>query len=86
MQDEDLGLSCQPSTSSVISLPRGAAGGVLVLASDGLWDVTNAQAVADVATRFLPDGPQAAAEALLQLAHAQRSRDDVSVVLLHVQP
>lgn len=29
---------------------------------------------------------QAAAEALLQLAHAQRSRDDVSVVLLHVQP
>lgn len=29
---------------------------------------------------------QAAAEALLQLSHAQRSRDDVSMVLLHVQP
>lgn len=85
-QDEDLGLSAQPSTSAVVQLPRGSPGGVLVLASDGLWDVTDAAAVADVAMRFLPDGPQAAAEALLQLAHTQRSRDDVSVVLLHVRP
>ncbi len=44
------------------------------------------QAVVDVAMRFLPDGPQAAAEALLQLAHAQRSRDDISIVLLHLRP
>lgn len=57
-QDEDLGLSCQPSTSSVIRLEPGDSGGVLLLASDGLWDVTDIAAVADVAMRFLPDGPQ----------------------------
>jgi serine/threonine protein phosphatase PrpC len=58
-QDEDLGLSCQPSRSGVVRLEPGTGPGVLVLASDGLWDVTDAAAVADVVMRFLPDGPQA---------------------------
>ena len=40
-------------------LDPGTGSGVLVLASDGLWDVTDAAAVADVVMRFLPDGPQA---------------------------
>lgn len=50
MQDEDLGLSSQPSVSDVVRLPRGSSsgGGVLVLASDGLWDVADSNAVAQV--------------------------------------
>jgi len=88
LKDEDLGLSSQPSVSDVVRLPRGSSsgGGVLVLASDGLWDVADSNAVAQVVMKSLPDGTQAAAEALLQLALSHRSRDDVSVLLLHVQP
>lgn len=50
VQDEDLGLSCQPSVSQVVRLPRDArdGGGVLVLASDGLWDVADTSAVVQV--------------------------------------
>lgn len=47
VQDEDLGLSCQPSISQVVRLPRDEqdGGGVLILASDGLWDVTDTSTV-----------------------------------------
>ena len=41
LKDGDLGLSAAPHVSHVVRLPPRAAG-LVVLASDGLWDVANA--------------------------------------------
>jgi hypothetical protein len=38
------------------------------------------------ALQAISEGPRAGAEALLQLALAQHSRDDVSVLLLQIKP
>lgn len=88
LKDEDLGLSSQPSVSEVIRLPldKQEGGGVLVIASDGLWDVVDIDTVVQAALQAISEGPRAGAEALLQLALAQHSRDDVSVLLLQIKP
>ena len=41
LKDEDLGLSAHPHVSDVVHVP-GDEGGVVVVASDGLWDVCSA--------------------------------------------
>lgn len=85
-QDEDMGLSAEPFVSDVVRLEPGAASALVIIASDGLWDVADERAAMSVALRSLPRGLRAAAEAVLQLAQRQRTRDDVTIMLLHISP
>ena len=85
-QDEDMGLSAEPAVSPVVALEPGAHAGLAIIASDGLWDVTDQTTVVNTALRVLPQGLRAATEALLQLAQRQRTRDDVTIMLLHISP
>lgn len=54
----------------------------IVLASDGLWDVFTDQDAIDFAKKYLPDKPQAAAEALCREAFQRQSQDNVTVVVV----
>ena len=51
MKDEDLGLSAQPHVSSVIKV-SGSANGLIIIASDGLWDVSDPDLAVKVLTSF----------------------------------
>ena len=82
-----MGLSAEPFVSDVVRLqPAGdaAATALVIIASDGLWDVADEKTAMNCAIRSLPQGLRAAAEAVLQLAQRQRTRDDVTIMLLHV--
>jgi protein phosphatase len=50
LKEEDLGLSAQPYTSPVVRFGK-ADSGMVVVATDGLWDVTNGSNVAQVLLR-----------------------------------
>ncbi|KAK9843961.1 hypothetical protein WJX81_000542 [Elliptochloris bilobata] len=87
LKDGDLGLSAAPHVSRVVRLPPRASG-LVVLASDGLWDVADAaRAVAVAWAAYADSGNSAAAAAGELVAHAQRQRtkDDVSVVVVVVR-
>ena len=58
------------------------------MASDGLWDVTDAQRVLQIINRVAKesnDSIQAMTDAIVQHAQRQRTRDDLTVVLLKVR-
>ena len=60
---------------------------LVVLASDGLWDVTNANLVMRIAFRVLTDHPgdvRLLCQVLLEHAVSRRSRDDITIVVLLV--
>lgn len=81
-----MGLSAEPYVSGVVRVEPGAPSALVIIASDGLWDVVDEKAAMSTAIRSLPRGLRAATEAVLQLAQRQRTRDDVTVMLLHVSP
>ena len=78
-----MGLSAEPHVSRVVRVEPGQPGALVIIASDGLWDVADGKAAIEVAMRSLRNGLRAAAEAVLQHAQTQRTRDDVTVMLLH---
>lgn len=87
LKDEDLGLSAHPHISSVIKVAPDQTGTVL-MASDGLWDVTDAQRVLQIINRVAKESNgsiQAMTDAVVQHAQRQRTRDDLTVVLLKVK-
>ena len=60
---------------------------LVVLASDGLWDVTNANLVMRIAFRVLSDHPgdvRLLAQVLMEHAVSRRSKDDITIVVLQV--
>ena len=65
LKDQDLGLSAVPHVSDVVRLEP-AASGVVVLASDGLWDVADG----DAALKACP--LLSSASALISLAHLNK--------------
>ena len=83
-QDEDMGLSAEPFVSEVLRVERGEQDMLLLIASDGLWDVTDNRTALDIALRALRNGLRSATEAVLHHAQAQRSKDDITVMLLLV--
>ena len=88
LKDEDLGLSAHPHVSSVIKVAPDQSGTVL-MASDGLWDVTDTQRVLQILNRVSKESNgsvKAMTEAVVQHAQRQRTRDDLTVVLLKVKP
>ncbi|KAL4432531.1 hypothetical protein ABPG77_000468 [Micractinium sp. CCAP 211/92] len=88
LKDEDLGLSADPYVSAVIRLGE-QQGGILLIASDGLWDVTDAEAV--TATVCQADKEQDGSvlettNAVIAHALKQRTKDDVTVLVVRVWP
>ena len=87
LKDEDLGLSAQPHISHVIKISPDQSG-IVVMASDGLWDVTDAQRVLQIVCKASKESNgslRAMTDAIVQHAQRQRTRDDLSVVLLSVK-
>ncbi|KAK9829211.1 hypothetical protein WJX72_004520 [[Myrmecia] bisecta] len=86
LKDEDLGLSAQPHVSQVVKVGSSETAFVM-LASDGLWDVTDSQHAVQVALRAHQESDgsvQAMAEAVVQHAQRQRTKDDVTVLLVKI--
>jgi len=82
--EEASGLSAEPSVSEAVQVPPGS--GVVVIASDGLWDVCTPREAVEIAARVHSNenskGADDIACALLRHAQAQRSGDDVTVLVL----
>ena len=57
LKDQDLGLSAVPHVSDVVCLEPGAAA-VVILASDGLWDVADGAAALKARPSLLPTAAQ----------------------------
>lgn len=86
LKDEDLGLSAQPYISPVVKV-RPDQSGLLVMASDGLWDVAEPQRVLQLAAKAGKEHNQsveAMANAVVQHAQRQRTRDDLTVIVLKI--
>ena len=87
LKDEDLGLSAHPHISKVVKVSPDQSG-VVVMASDGLWDVTDSHRVLQIVRRVSKESNgsvHAMTDAVVQHAQRQRTRDDLSVVLLKVK-
>lgn len=54
----------------------------LIMASDGLWDVVSNKAAAKVAASY--DDPQKAADALVALALAKKTYDNITVLVVAI--
>ncbi|GFH06311.1 uncharacterized protein HaLaN_00920 [Haematococcus lacustris] len=92
LKDEDLGFLAEPFVSSVEVVPAGSPPAFMVLASDGLWDVVSEGRVAALLAKAAAkegDGQlwaQEAADLLLKQAVDGRSKDDISIMVLCLQP
>ena len=78
MKEQESGLVGDPYVSDVIELQHEDS--VLVVASDGLWDVVSFERATDVALQFYGDAPRAARE-LCKLSVANPKNHDNSTVL-----
>jgi protein phosphatase len=88
LKDEDLGLSAEPSVSDVVHLPP-ASGALVLVASDGLWDVVDfarAAALAAATDRERDGSVVAVAHAVVAAAKAAHTRDDVTALVVRVWP
>jgi serine/threonine protein phosphatase PrpC len=111
LKEQDVGFTAQPFVGPGVAL-RPADDALLVLASDGLWDVVSQARAAALAVKAAGDAcssgaaqqataaagggaaataagggvAAAAADALMQAALKLRSRDDISIMVLHVRP
>lgn len=87
LKDEDLGLSAHPYIGKLVKVSPDQSG-IVLMASDGLWDVTDFQRVFQIVNRVSKESNgsvQAMTDAVVQHAQRQRTRDDLSVVLLKVR-
>jgi len=90
-EDAASGLTAEPFVSRVAAVDA-REGAFAVLASDGLWDVANAQAAVQMAAAAGAGGAggaagcDAAAAALVAHARQKRSKDDVTVLVLGLEP
>lgn len=86
MQEQDLGMSAEPHVSPVVAVPPGGTL-LLLVASDGLWDVAPRDRVAQVALEAFHSSfgnMRVVAQALVEHAQKQRSKDDITVLALTV--
>lgn len=77
--DKDL-KKCVTAHPHIVQLDLSAGDELLVLATDGLWDVMSNQEVVDEALRH--DDPSVAASALVREALARGSSDNISVLVV----
>eukprot|EP00193_Tetraselmis_chui_P017956 CAMPEP_0177776150 /NCGR_PEP_ID=MMETSP0491_2-20121128/14545_1 /TAXON_ID=63592 /ORGANISM="Tetraselmis chuii, Strain PLY429" /LENGTH=140 /DNA_ID=CAMNT_0019294893 /DNA_START=420 /DNA_END=842 /DNA_ORIENTATION=- len=98
LKDADLGLLATPSVSPLVYVPHGCMG-LVVIASDGLWDSISPEDAADIALRVASGGqlpgvqddgssgvpvPTRVARALLEVADRHKRTDDITVMVLAV--
>jgi protein phosphatase len=88
LKDEDLGLSAEPYVSSVVRLGE-QEGGILLIASDGLWDVADQDAVTQAicqADRDKDGNVVETTNAAIAVALKHRTKDDVTALVVRVWP
>jgi serine/threonine protein phosphatase PrpC len=105
LKAEGIGFTARPHVGVQVEVAQGGDRAVVV-ASDGLWDVTSAERAAQLVARAVAAADEAAAAAvgggaagggsgaaaaaaaaaLMQHAVQQRSKDDVSVMVLRIRP
>ena len=88
LKDLNSGFVAEPYISKVHSVAADEAL-LIVLASDGLWDVTSANLVMRVAYRVLADHPgdlELLCAVLMEHAISRRSKDDITIIVLQVDP
>jgi len=88
LKDGDLGLSAEPHLSEVVKIPpdRGA---IILIASDGLWDVADPETVAAAvcqADAELDGSIVGVANAAVAAAVKRNTKDDVTVLAVRVWP
>ncbi len=85
-QEQDLGMTAEPHVSPVVRVPRGGAL-MLLMASDGLWDVAPHERAVEVAVDAYHasfGNVRLVAQTLVEHAQKQRSKDDITVLALTV--
>jgi protein phosphatase len=88
LKDEDLGLSAEPSVSQVYEVSP-EQGALILVASDGLWDVLSIEEAVNIASATDKDshgGVIQIAAALAQESQDLGSRDDITVLVLRIWP
>ncbi len=81
---KSLGQGSDSSAEADISLERWAPGMMLLLCSDGLWDVVPDEAIQEVLA--WASTPSAAAQRLVQMANDAGGPDNISVVVVAYRP
>ena len=88
LKDEDLGLSAEPAVSDVVAVAKDKHA-LLLIASDGLWDVLDAEKVAALATQAdaeLDGSVVETAAAIVAAAKKAGTRDDVTALVVRFWP
>lgn len=88
LKDEDLGLSAEPHVSDVATLPLDQ-GALVLVASDGVWDVLDFAKVASLASatdRETEGDAVDVAGAVVSAAKKAGTRDDVTALVVRVWP
>lgn len=88
LKDEDLGLSAEPFVSNVHAIDPDH-GAIIVVASDGVWDVLSLDDAADLALKADEESDKSVlhiAGSLVQEAQDLGSRDDVTVLVARISP
>jgi protein phosphatase len=88
LKDEDLGLSAEPFVSNVHAIDPDH-GALVVVASDGVWDVLSLDDAAELALKADVDSDKSVihiAGSLVQEAQDLGSRDDVTVLVARISP
>ncbi len=88
LKDEDLGLSAEPAVSNVVSIPQNE-GALLLVASDGLWDVLDPEKVAHAAKTADSEQDGSVVEvaaAIVAAAKKAGTRDDVTALVVRLWP
>lgn len=88
LKDGDLGLSAEPHLSEVVKIPPNR-GAIILIASDGLWDVADPETVAAAvcqADAELDGSIVGVANAAVAAAVKRNTKDDVTVLAVRVWP
>lgn len=86
LKDEDLGLSADPSTSGRCKIPKDK-NYIIIIASDGLWDVMSPSDAAKLVIRVEREsygGTVDIASALVRQAQQLGSRDDITALVVRI--
>lgn len=86
LKDEDLGLSAEPSISPVHEIDADH-GAILVIASDGLWDVLSIDQVGQLAIKVDQESHGTVSEiaaAIVREAQSMGSRDDITTLVVRM--
>lgn len=88
LKDEDLGLSAEPSISKVHEIGP-EQGAIILIASDGLWDVLSIDEAVKIASNTDRDSHGGVIQIATALANESQelgSRDDITVLVIRIWP